>query len=124
MVGTAVSVLREAAAAPPPTCPAPPEGNPSVSAGDGKALRALGVDSQSCIAHATAASVFQWVLARLADELGPSFQGAAASVGTLGHDADMDDDACVSRLELLIALPKLVRPANWHDGVGSYIVQL
>ena len=39
-------------------------------------------------------------------------------------EADHDGDGLVSRFELLLTLPLLVRPAHWHDGLAKQIVGL
>jgi len=51
-------------------------------------------------------------------------QGAGAEPAALCADADTDGDGAMSRLELLLVLPKLVRPAHWRDELGAYIARL
>jgi hypothetical protein len=115
-----LAVERAEPPSPPP--PAPP--SPPPPAPDGTALVALGLQSRRMLTEGECARVFGHVITSLRDEIGTAFQGAGVEPTALCATADVDGDAALSRLELLLALPQLVRPAHWRDELGAYIVRM
>jgi hypothetical protein len=73
-----------------------------------------------------ATRIFTWINDDMRSALGSSYQGAATDPAALGDTADRDGDRAVSRLELLLALPSLVRPAYcyWSDELGAHVARL
>ena len=90
----------------------------------GDALVALGLSEQPALSSSDAARVYAHVNGELHGAIGPAYQGSAMSPDMLGSEADLNGDGSISRFELLIGLPKLVRPAHWRDGLGAYIIKV
>ena len=90
----------------------------------GEALQKLGLGERSALTVDEAALVLEHINKELRDKFGASFQGAAADPASVAGEADRDGDTKVSRFELLLALPRLVRPAHWHNDLVHQIVKL
>jgi len=65
--------------------------------------------------------VYEYVATQLQLQLGTSYQGTHTAPSALVAAADLDRSGTISKLELLFALPDLVRPANWGESIATYI---
>ena len=85
---------------------------------------ALGLTDRETFTPKEAGRVYSYVNQQLLITHGAAYQGAAADPIAFGHEADLDGNRDVSRLELLLGLVKLVRLAHWHESVGSFVARV